>query len=117
METIDDPGILDLVGGDQAAAHQLVATVTHIFMTIWEKRAPLTPMANASADRPDPPPAEAASAAPATARPVHTPRLDPHWRTSLLGLVGGDPRRLEDLVDTIARLLSQALVLKPTVPG
>ncbi len=116
MKPIDDPGILDLVGGDQAAAHQLVATVTHIFATIWEKLDPVTPMVNSSADRPDPPPAEAALAASPTARPVRIPRLDPHWRTSLLGLVGGDPQRLEELIDTMAHLW-QTMLLKPPVPG
>ncbi len=115
MESIDDPGILDLVGGDQAVAHQLIAIVTHIFETIWEKRQRLTPMANPSAEPPTSPP-EAAPAAPATSRPSHPPRLDPSWRASLLGIVGGDPSRLEDLVDTVAHLW-QAILRKPAVPG
>lgn len=115
MDFIDDPRILSLVGGDQTAANQLVAIVSHILETLWKKRHPSMPAADLAQES-SPRDAEALPAAPDTvAPPSPRPRRNPHWRTALLGLVGGDPRRVEELVDTVARLW-QAALPQLTVP-
>lgn len=117
MEILNDPGILALVGGDRGMAEQLVNIVTHVFDTIWRKQqrsSPESPEPKTTlGDAPETPDGGTGVPSPVTPRQDKTRRAR---RDTLLALVGGDPQRLEELVETVARLWWAHCRQRP-VPG
>jgi len=103
-----DPQIVQLVGGDPWYANQLLEVLAEMWATaLNEGRFP-----GLSANRPPAPPVlepAAPSEPPPADAPINTTkpggvRRSPPWRATVLALVGGDPQRLDELVDTLAQL-------------